>query len=108
VEPTAKADAIFTDPEVPEALWFTAGNHEDHEALERLQHGAGPRSTDFPVDAYLRVRCLRDGTVTTLAGGLRVGALWGIDDQAPTARRKTASRARIRPRSATQLAGGQL
>jgi hypothetical protein len=108
VEPTAKADAIFTDPEVPKALWFTAGNHEDHEALERLQHGAGPRSTDFPVDAYLRVRCLRDGTVTTLAGGLRVGALWGIDDQAPNARRKTPSRARIRPRSATQLAGGQL
>jgi hypothetical protein len=42
--------------------------------------------------------------VTTLASGLRVGALWGIDDQAPNARRKTPSRARIRPRSATGLA----
>lgn len=104
VEPSRKADAIFSDPEVPEALWFTAGNHEDHETLERLAHGAGPRATAFPVDAYLRVRCLRDGLVTTLASGLRVGALWGIDDKAPNARRKAPPCARIRSRSATDLA----
>jgi hypothetical protein len=104
VQPTTKADAIFSDPAIPEALWFTAGNHEDHEALEQMEHAAGPRSTDFPVDAYLRVRCLRDGMVTTLASGLRIGALWGIDDKAPNARRKAPSRARIRTRSATELA----
>jgi len=26
-----QADAVFADPDVPPALWFTAGNHEDHE-----------------------------------------------------------------------------
>jgi hypothetical protein len=110
VHGTAQADAVFAEPDPPEALWFTAGNHEDHEALERLANGGaggGPRSTEFPVDAYRRVRCLRDGRVTTLAGGLRVGALWGIDDQAPNARRRTPARARIRPRSATELSAAK-
>src|SRR5262249_34889302 len=37
----------------------------------------------------------RDGRVATLPGGLRVGALWGIDDRAPRARRSTPPRARI-------------
>ncbi|HKB35142.1 MAG TPA: metallophosphoesterase [Gemmataceae bacterium] len=100
-----QADALFAEPDLPAALWFTVGNHEDYDALEQSEHGALAADTDFPVDAYGRVRCLRDGRVTALAGGLRVGALWGIDDRAPNARRKTPLRGRIRPRGATQLAG---
>jgi hypothetical protein len=98
-----EADAVFAEADLPEALWFIAGNHEDHEALEALSHGAGCGPDDFPVDYYQRVRCLRDGHVANLPGGLRVGALWGIDDRAPNARRKTPQRGRISERSATKL-----
>src|SRR6059058_4166240 len=31
--PSRLADTIFAEPEIPAALWFTAGNHEDHELL---------------------------------------------------------------------------
>jgi len=103
-----QADALFAEPDLAPALWFTVGNHEDYEALEDCERGALPADTDFSVDGYQRVRCLRDGRVTILPGGLRVGALWGIDDQAPNARRKTPLRGRIRPRCATQLAGEKL
>src|ERR1700736_212898 len=44
-----RADAVFSDPEVPEALCYTAGNNKDHDALERLAHGADQRATEFPV-----------------------------------------------------------
>jgi hypothetical protein len=100
---TKLADDIFAEPDVPEALWFTAGNHEDFDALAALEPGG--RSVDtFHVDAYARIFCIRDGHVAHLPGGLRVGALWGIDDQAPNARRKTPPRGRIRERSALNLA----
>jgi hypothetical protein len=102
-EPSVLADAVFADRDCPPTLWFTAGNHEDFEELARFTHG-GDR-TSYPVDHYLRVYCLRDGTVTTLPGGLRVGALWGIDDRAPNARRRVPPRAYIRARAATQLSG---
>ena len=60
----------------------------------------------FPVDAYLQVRCIRDGHVETLPGMLRVGAIWGIDDKAPNARRSDArALGRIRDRSLTALTG---
>jgi hypothetical protein len=98
-----EADTIFAEPDLPEALWFTAGNHEDHAVLDALAHGAGCTRDDYPVDFYHRVRCVRDGHVITLPGGLRVGAMWGIDDQAPNARRKTPARGRISQRSATML-----
>ncbi len=104
VAPSPEADAVFADPDTPQTLWFTAGNHEDHDALDALAHGAGSTPDDFPVDAYGRVRCLRDGRVATLPGGLRVGALWGIDADAPRARRNTVPRARIRARAANALA----
>ncbi len=104
-EPNRQADAVFAEADLPEALWFTAGNHEDHDALERLAHGRAATPDDFPVDYYRRVRCLRDGRVAVLPGGLRVGALWGIDDRAPMARRRYGPQARIRQRSATALCG---
>ena len=103
VQPSREADAVFSEADLPEALWFTAGNHEDHEALERLAHGPGCSPDDFPVDYYRRVRCLRDGRAAVLPGGLRVGALWGIDDKAPKARRSPGPRGRIRQRTATAL-----
>src|SRR5436305_5377764 len=81
VERTKIADQVFDDPDVPPALWFTAGNHEDYEILAGLASG-GDDST-YPVDYYLRVQCVRDGKTAELPGGLKVGALWGIDDKAP-------------------------
>jgi hypothetical protein len=100
-----EADAIFAEPELTADMWFTVGNHEDFDALELLQHGAGSAPGDFPVDYYHRVHCIRDGCVATLPGELRVGALWGIDDRAPRARTNVPKGARIRSRSATALAG---
>ena len=107
VVPTIEADAVFHgEGHDVGRLWFTAGNHEDFDALSRLdrqeRHGSS-----FVVDAYERVLCIKDGSVETLPDGLRVGALWGIDDRAPNARRKTPERGRIRDSSLTMLAGAR-
>ncbi len=99
-EPSTEADEVFADPDVPDALWFTASNHEDFDALESLEHGAGSGATDFPVDAYLRVRCLKDGAVTVLPGGLRVAALWGVDRNT---RKQLPPRGWVQPKAATKL-----
>jgi hypothetical protein len=101
--PSRQAEAVFADPDAPPALWFTAGNHEDYDALERTARGRGATADDFPVDAYGRVRCLRNGGVATLPGGLRVGALWGIDGEAPQARRRAPPGGRVSGRAATHL-----
>src|SRR5262249_49243762 len=97
-----EADAVFGDPACPEAMWFTAGNHEDYEALKDRERGSG-RADNFVVDAYCKLRCIRDGHVAMLPGGLRVGALWGIDDQAPRARDRIPPRARIGRRGTMAL-----
>jgi hypothetical protein len=99
-EPSPEADAVFSAPDNPEALWFTAGNHEDFDALEYWEHGAGCRATSFPVDAYLRVHCIRDGLVATLPGQVRVGALWGVARQT---RKDLPPRGWIRSKSAQTL-----
>jgi hypothetical protein len=101
--PSRQADAIFADRDAPAALWFTCGNHEDYDALEGLAHGAGSTPDDFPVDAYGRVRCLRDGRAAALPSGLRVGALWGVDGEAPLRRKNVPPRGQISGRSATHL-----
>jgi hypothetical protein len=98
-EPSEEADRIFAGEFVPEALWFTAGNHEDHGILRSLAHG-----DVFPVDAYWRVWCVRDGHVAHLPGGLHVGALWGIDGHAPVRRRHAPARCLIQGGSAVRLA----
>jgi hypothetical protein len=105
-EPSREADAVFRGQGgPPPPLWFTAGNHEDFTALaDRERNGRRP-SASFAVDAYGLVRCVGDGRVEVLPGSLRVGALWGIDDRAPNARRKTPERGRIRESSVTALAG---
>jgi hypothetical protein len=98
-----EADAVFAEPGVPEAMWFTAGNHEDFDALEMMVHGAGCSPDDFPVDYYHRVRCIRDGRVVQLPGGPRVGALWGIDDKTQDTGGNRLPRSRIAARSVTSL-----
>lgn len=81
-------------------LYFTAGNHEDHELLE--QHRRSGRSA-WPVDEFQRLWCIDDGCVVKLPSGLRVGALWGIDGDAPKARRIRSPRVRIDSRAASRL-----
>jgi hypothetical protein len=106
VEPNWEGDEVFHGQGgPPPPLWFTAGNHEDFRALAEREQGRGRRDMTFTVDAYGFVRCIRDGRVETLPGPIRVGALWGIDDKAPLARRKTPERGRIRESSITALAG---
>ena len=105
-EPSREADAVLRGEDgPPPTLWFTAGNHEDFDALAARERNGGRRSPSFAVDAYGLVRCIRDGRVETLPGPLRVGAVWGIDDRAPNARRRTPERGRIKDRSLTALAG---
>jgi hypothetical protein len=106
VEPNREADEVFRgEGGPPPPLWFTAGNHEDFDALAGLEAGGGRRPSSFAVDAYGFVRCVRDGRVETLPGPVRLGAVWGIDDKAPNARRRTPERGCIRDRSLTALSG---
>jgi hypothetical protein len=106
VQPNREADEVFQgDDGPPPPLWFTAGNHEDFDALAEREQDGGRRSASFAVDAYGFVRCIRDGHVVTLPGPVQVGAVWGIDDEAPNARRRTPERGRSRGRSLTSLAG---
>ena len=107
-QPSAEADAVFAEEPGPGALWFTAGNHEDYELLKEWERDAGRGADSFVVDAYGKLRCLRDGHVAGLPGGLRVGALWGIDDRAPRARRHIPPRAKISRRGVMALSAAAL
>jgi len=84
---TPIADAVFADEHCPQCLWFTAGNHEDFDALLQFAGSSG-RQPDCVVDAYCRLRCIKNGRITELPGGLQVGALWGVDGEGRNARRK--------------------
>ncbi len=100
--PTPLADAVFNDPDCPPAMWFTAGNHEDFEALrDRERAGLSADQRTFRADYYMMLRGIRDGHVACLPDGLRVGAVWGID---PDARPRTPAAARIASRSVSRLA----
>jgi hypothetical protein len=105
VEAGEEADAVFAGEPGTGAMWFTAGNHEDHELLKEWERGAGRGADSFAVDSYRMLRCVRDGRVAALPGGLRVGALWGIDDRAPRARERIPPRAKISRRGTTALSG---
>jgi hypothetical protein len=82
-QPSEEADAVFADESCPEALWFTAGNHEDYDLLKEFERGAGREADSFVVDAYGKLRCVRDGHVAELPGGLRVGAIVGHRPEHP-------------------------
>lgn len=102
ISPNPLADEIFNDPDCPPGLWFTAGNHEDHDALVALSEGSG-RQPDFVVDAYGMIRCIKDGRIVGLNDIVKVGALWGVDGENPTRRKKLCEHAYIRQRSADDL-----
>lgn len=104
-QPSEEADEVFADEPSTGTMWFTAGNHEDYELLKELEGNAGRGADCFVADAYGKLRCIRDGHVAELPGGLRVGALWGIDDRAPRARQRIPPRARISRRGTTTLCG---
>ncbi len=97
------ADRVFDDdPHCPPGLWFTAGNHEDFDELERFARASGTQS-DFAVDAYCRVRGIKDGTVHTFERGPRVAAVWGVDGDGPNARQKLPPRGYIAERAVDRL-----
>jgi hypothetical protein len=109
IEPNALADRVFDDPHCPPGLWFTAGNHEDFDALDRLARAS--RQPDFAVDAYGRVRGIKDGHLIELPGpegersaaGLRVGAVWGVGSGGPNARQNLPKRGYIWEKSVDRL-----
>jgi hypothetical protein len=106
-QPSEEAEAVFADETHTGGMWFTAGNHEDYEWLKERERRAGRDADSFGVDAYGKLRCIRDGRVAELPGGLRVGALWGIDDRAPRARERIPPRARISRRGTEALSGAR-
>lgn len=98
---TQTADAVFDDPHCPPGLWFTAGNHEDFDELEQL--ASWNRDPDFVVDHYCMVRCVKDGHIARLSGGLRVGAIWGVDGESDNRRTNLPWRGYIQERAVTKL-----
>jgi hypothetical protein len=106
-QPSEEADAVFAADLCPRTLWFTAGNHEDYDWLKERERGASREADSFVVDAYGKLLCIRDGGIAALPGGLRVGALWGIDDKAPKARQGIPPRARIRRRGTEALSSAR-
>jgi hypothetical protein len=101
--PSPDADALFAQPDVPGTMWFVAGNHEDHEMLSDCYGLPGSSDDDFPADHYGRLRCICNGHVATLPEALRVGGLWGIDNEAPKARRNVTPWMRLDQRRARDL-----
>jgi hypothetical protein len=107
VFPNPLADEVFADPDCPTTLWFTAGNHEDHDALTECANAAGPQP-DCVVDAYCKARCIRDGRILAIEDGPSVGALWGVDGDGANCRKNLPERGYIRERSANKLLAGPL
>ncbi|MBS0206289.1 MAG: metallophosphatase family protein [Planctomycetes bacterium] len=91
-----------SDPRL--CLYFIAGNHEDHELLQRHRRS---RDSAWPVDDFHRLWCIDDGRTLKLPSGLTVGGLWGIDGDAPKARRIRSPRVQIDPAAAERLQSGQ-
>jgi hypothetical protein len=97
------ADRVFDDdPHCPPGLWFTAGNHEDFDELERFARASGPQA-DFAVDAYCRVHGIKDGAVHPFDCGLRSAAVWGVDGGGPNARQNLPPRGYIDERAVDRL-----
>ncbi len=93
---TEIADRVFDDdPNCIFDLWFTAGNHEDFDELERFAQAAGKHQTDFVVDAYCRVRGIKDGAIKAFDNGPRVAAIWGVDGEGANARQNLPRRGYI-------------
>lgn len=101
---TPIADRVFEDdPYCTFDLWFTAGNHEDFDELERFAQAAGRDRADFVVDAYCRVRGIKDGHVHAFPCGLRAAAVWGVDGGGPNARQNLPPRGYIAEKAIDRL-----
>jgi len=101
---TEIADRVFDDdPFCPPGLWFTAGNHEDFDELERFARASGPQA-DFAVDAYCRVHGIKDGEVHPFDCGTKVAAVWGVDGDGANSRHNLPPRGYIAERAVNQLA----
>ena len=100
---TEIADRVFDDPNCTFDLWFTAGNHEDFDELERFARASG-KQADFAVDAYCRVRGIKDGEVHPFACGLKAAAVWGVDGGGPNARQNLPPRGYIHEKAVDRLA----
>ncbi|MFO0825374.1 MAG: metallophosphoesterase [Gemmataceae bacterium] len=128
MNPNPLANSIFEDdPHCPPGLWFTAGNHEDFPELQRLAQASG-KQPDFVVDAYCRVRGIKDGFMKSLperstwdvappspaiaanttkadaSPELRVGAIWGVDGDGANGRKNLPPRGYIDHRAVDRLA----
>lgn len=102
---TEIADRVFgDDPNCTFDLWFTAGNHEDFDELERFARASGKGRNDFAVDAYGRVRGIKDGAVHAFPCGLKTAAVWGVDGRGPNARQKLPPRGYIAEKAVDRLA----
>jgi hypothetical protein len=98
------ADRVFDeDPLCTFNLWFTAGNHEDFEELTRFANATGRDQHDFAVDAYCRVRGIKDGEVHPFDCGLKAAAVWGVDGGGPNARQNLPPRGYIAERAMDRL-----
>jgi hypothetical protein len=98
------ADRVFDDdPFCPPGLWFTAGNHEDFDELERFARASG-KQADFAVDAYCRVHGIKDGAVHSFDCGLKAAAVWGVDGDGANSRHNLPPRGYIAERAVNQLA----
>jgi hypothetical protein len=100
---TDLADRVFDASDSTFDLWFTAGNHEDFEELERFAQASGRDQTDFAVDAYCRVRGIKDGAVHTFPCGLKVAAVWGVDGHGANGRKNLPPRGYISERAVDGL-----
>lgn len=101
---TDLADKVFDeDPRCTFNLWFTAGNHEDFEELERFAQAAGRDQHDFAVDAYCRVRGIKDGEVHSFDCGVKAAAVWGVDGGGPNSRQNLPPRGYIAERAVDRL-----
>lgn len=101
---TEIADKVFQDDlHQPDGLWFTAGNHEDFDELERFARASGKDQRDFAVDAYCRVRGIKDGEVHAFDCGLKAAAVWGVDGEGPNSRQRLPSRGYIAERAVDAL-----
>lgn len=101
---TELADRIFDeDPLCPPGLWFTAGNHEDFDELDRFAQASGRDQRDFAVDAYCRVRGIKDGEVHPFECGLKTAAVWGVDGGGPNARQNLPPRGYIAEKAVDRL-----
>jgi ribosomal protein S18 acetylase RimI-like enzyme len=97
------ADRVFDAADSTFDLWFTAGNHEDFDELERFARASGDHQRDFAVDAYCRVRGIKDGAVQPFPCGLKVAAVWGVDGDGPNARQNLPPRGYIHERAVDPL-----